>query len=151
MEEEELNLLLRFGVEEWGLVFGGIAGKTYYLLFLINVFQSLEDDIVSQTALKLASLRVWSCLSYGRLQLEVRFVKNPIEEILEILDSQVFSHRQPDRGDSQLGGSEQVDNGCVLYRERFMEFLIDLLSQLPTRRFLRPIVADVAVVTYSFY
>ncbi|KAI3867565.1 hypothetical protein MKX03_010084 [Papaver bracteatum] len=60
---------------------------------------------------------------------EVRFVKNLIEEFLE-----------------QLGGSEQVDNGCVLYCERFMEFLIDLLRQLPTRRFLRPVVADVEVI-----
>lgn len=29
---------------------------------------------------------------------------------------------------------DQVDESCVLYCERFMEFLIDLLSQLPTRR-----------------
>ncbi|KAI3949343.1 hypothetical protein MKW98_023280 [Papaver atlanticum] len=150
-----------------------IAEKTNYLLFMINLFQSLEDDIVSQTVLKPASLQVWSCLSYGRFQmemclnpnlikkwkkmikkeskvaekqgepfdllskLEVKFVKNLIEEFLE-----VFS----DHEDSQFGGSEQVDNGGVLYCERFMEFLIDLLSQLPTRRFLRPVVADVAVV-----
>ncbi|RZC64580.1 hypothetical protein C5167_008270 [Papaver somniferum] len=154
-----------------------IAENTNYLLFMINLFQSLEDDIVSQTVLKLASLRVWSCLSPGRFQmemclnpnlikkwkkmikkeskvaekrgepfdllskLEVKFVKNLIEEFLEILDSQVFS----DHEDSQLGGLKQVDNGCVLYCERFMEFLMDLLSQLPTRRFLRPVVADVAL------
>lgn len=30
---------------------------------------------------------------------------------------------------------ELVDDACVLYCERFMEFLIDLLSQLPTRRY----------------
>ncbi|XP_026437771.1 RNA helicase aquarius-like [Papaver somniferum] len=159
-----------------------IAEKTNYLLFMINVFQSLEDDIVSQTVLKLASLQVWSCLSYGRFQmemclnpnlikkwkkmikkeskvaekrgepfdllskLEIRFVKNLIEEFLEILDSRVFPQRQSDQEDCQLGGSVQVDDGCVLYCERFMEFLIDLLSQLPTRRFLRPVVADVVVV-----
>ncbi|KAL5565693.1 hypothetical protein UlMin_028857 [Ulmus minor] len=40
----------------------------------------------------------------------------------------------------------QVDDACVSYCERFMEFLIDHLSQLPTRRYLRPLVADVAVV-----
>ncbi|KAI3884953.1 hypothetical protein MKX03_015786, partial [Papaver bracteatum] len=77
---------------------------------------------------------------------EVRFVKNLIEEFLEILDSQVFSLKQSDCEDKQLGGSEQVNNGCVLYCKRFMEFLIDLLSQLPTRRFLRPVVADVEVI-----
>ncbi|KAI3950990.1 hypothetical protein MKW98_026444 [Papaver atlanticum] len=127
MEEEELNLLLRFG---------GELGKTSYLLFLINVFQSLEDDIVSQTVLKLASLRVWSCLSYGRLQMEMCLDPNLIMKWKRMIKKEfkVFSHRQPDRGDNQLGSSEQVDNGCVLYFERFMEFLIDLLSQLPTRR-----------------
>lgn len=45
---------------------------------------------------------------------------------------------------SQDGGDEsvlnvslsgQVDDSCVLYCERFMEFLIDMLSQLPTRRY----------------
>ncbi|XP_026437772.1 RNA helicase aquarius-like [Papaver somniferum] len=46
-----------------------IAEKTNYLRFMINLFQSLEDDIVSQKVLmKLASLQVWSCLSYGRFQ-----------------------------------------------------------------------------------
>ncbi|KAI3874183.1 hypothetical protein MKW92_053577 [Papaver armeniacum] len=145
-----------------------IAEKTNYLVFMINVFQSLEDDIVSQTVLKLAGLRVWNCLSLGRLKmemfhnpelhnklgkmkkkeskLEVRFVKNLIEEFLEILDSQVFSLKQSDHEDSQLGGIEHVDSGCVLYCERFIEFLIDLLSQLGTRRFLRAVVADVAVI-----
>jgi len=32
-------------------------------------------------------------------------------------------------------GSGLVNDACVLYCERFMEFLIDLLSQLPTRRY----------------
>ncbi|KAI3941024.1 hypothetical protein MKX01_037915 [Papaver californicum] len=128
-----------------------IAEKTNYLLFMINVFQSLENDIVSQTVLKLASLQMEMCLNPNLIKkwntmikkqskvaekreepfdkLEVRFVKNLIEEFLE-----------------STCGSEQVNNGCVLYCKRFMEFLIDLLSQLPTRRFLRPVVADVAVV-----
>ncbi|KAI3936782.1 hypothetical protein MKW92_043376 [Papaver armeniacum] len=145
-----------------------IAEKTNYLVFMINVFQSLENDIVSQTVLKLAGLRVWNCLSLGRLKmemfhnpelqkklgkmkkkeskLEVRFVKNLIEGFLEILNSQVFSLKQSDHEDSQLGGIEHVDSGCVLYCERFIEFLIDLLSQLGTRRFLRAVVADVAVI-----
>ncbi|OVA07623.1 Intron-binding protein [Macleaya cordata] len=163
-----------------------IAEKTNYLLFMINIFQSLEDEIVSETVLKLVSLQLWHCLSFGRFQmelclnpnlikkwkkmtkkeakeakkrggpfdpssmLEVKFLKNLIEEFLEILDSKVFPQKQSDHEDNQLHGSygfDQVDNACVLYCERFMEFLIDLLSQLPTRRFLRPVVADVAVVS----
>ncbi|TKY69055.1 Intron-binding protein aquarius [Spatholobus suberectus] len=160
-----------------------IAEKTNYLVFMINAFQSLEDDVVSRTILRLASLKSWYSLSYGRFQMElclnpglikkwkrmikkepvkeggshldpstaveVMFVRNLIEEFLEILDSQVFPQKQLSGEDDELidaTGLELVNDACVLYCERFMEFLIDLLSQLPTRRYLRPLVADVAVV-----
>lgn len=162
-----------------------IAEKTNYLVFMINAFQSLEDEIVSETILRLASLQSWHSLSYGRFQmelclntdlikkwkrmmkreakevakrgepfdplnrLEVKFLRNLIEEFLEILDCKVFSSEQFIDGDDMhinADGLAQIDDACVLYCERFMEFLIDLLSQLPTRRYLRPLVADVAVV-----
>ncbi|CAN0863506.1 RNA helicase aquarius [Linum grandiflorum] len=160
-----------------------IAEKTNYLVFMINVFQSLEDDIVSKTVLRLASLQSWHSLSYGRLQIElctnpdlikkwkrmvkrdakeaakrgdtfnpldsveVKFSRNLIEEFLDVLNSKVFPAKDAAIEDDGFGvGQEQVDDAAVLYCERFMEFLIDLLSQLPTRRYLRPLVADVAVV-----
>lgn len=161
-----------------------IAEKTNYLVFMINAFQSLEDEIVSDTVLTLASLESWHSLSYGRFQmelcfnpdlikkwkkmirkeakeaakrgepfdpsttLEVQFLRNLIEEFLEILDSKVVPPDRSINEDDQLDANrlEHVDDACVLYCERFMEFLIDLLSQLPTRRYLRPLVADVAVV-----
>ncbi|KAJ1440474.1 P-loop containing nucleoside triphosphate hydrolase [Sesbania bispinosa] len=80
---------------------------------------------------------------------EVTFLRNLIEEFLEILDLQVFPRRQLSSEDDELidgTGLGLANDACVLYCERFMEFLIDLLSQLPTRRYLRPLVADVAVV-----
>ncbi|PON51181.1 Intron-binding protein aquarius [Trema orientale] len=162
-----------------------IAEKTNYLVFMINAFQSLEDEVVSETILRLASLQTWHSLSYGRFQmelclntdlikkwkrmlkreakevakrgesfnplnmLEVKFLRNLIEEFLKILDCKVFpSEWGIDRDDvhRDVNGFGQVDDACILYCERFMEFLIDLLSQLPTRRYLRPLVADVAVV-----
>lgn len=54
-----------------------------------------------------------------------------------MLDHKVFpqNHLFNDEDDVQADGFEQVDDACVLYCERFMEFLIDLLSQLPTRRY----------------
>ncbi|KAJ9685058.1 hypothetical protein PVL29_017189 [Vitis rotundifolia] len=128
-----------------------IAEKTNYLLFMIN---SLEDEIVSETVLSLASLQSWLSLSYGEpfdpsTMLEAKFLRNIIEEFLEVLDSKVFSHSHGDDEDNELvdaNGFEKVNDACILYCERFMEFLIDLLSQLPTRRYLRPIVSDVAIV-----
>lgn len=55
-----------------------------------------------------------------------------------MLDCEVFSFKTKVDGDNgQVGhGSEDVDDACVLYCERFMELLIDLLSQLPTRRYI---------------
>ncbi|KAK1263373.1 putative RNA helicase SDE3 [Acorus gramineus] len=159
-----------------------IIEKTNYLLFMINAFQSLEDEIVSETVLKLVSLQLWHSLSFGRFQmelclnphlikkwkrmskkeakeakkgelvdssriLEVKFLRNLIEEFLEILDSKVICQKQSDHDDAKLDNIiEGVDEVSVLYCERFMEFLIDLLSQLPTRRFLKPVVSDAAVV-----
>ncbi|XP_057976627.1 uncharacterized protein LOC131163848 [Malania oleifera] len=162
-----------------------IAEKTNYLLFMINAFQSLEDEIVSETVLRLASLQSWHSLSYGRFQMElclnldlikkwkrmikreakdamkqgerfdpsttpeVKFLKDLIKEFLEVLDSNVFLHKDGDAEGEEFvdaSGLEHVDDASVLYCERFMEFLIDLLSQLPTRRYLRPLVSDVAVV-----
>ncbi|KAH9608634.1 hypothetical protein KSS87_011141 [Heliosperma pusillum] len=159
-----------------------IAEKTNYLVFMINAFQSLEDEVVSETVLRLAGLQCWHSLSFGRFQMELclnpnlikkwkkmtkaeakkakkrgesydplrsveaTFLKNLFEEFLEVLNSKVFHNAQPDSENLDDGNFEKVDDACILYCERFMEFLIDLLSQLPTRRYLRPLVADVAVV-----
>ncbi|EYU19343.1 hypothetical protein MIMGU_mgv1a0217193mg, partial [Erythranthe guttata] len=161
-----------------------IAEKTNYLLFMINASQSLEDEIVSEMIMKLASLECWHSLSYGRFQMELclnknlirrwrriamrakdatkrgetfdpttiveaNFLRNLIEEFLVVLDSEVFCKPKKDEDDDLVDfhGSEDVNDSCLLYCERFMEFLIDLLSQLPTRRLVRPLVADVAVIS----
>jgi len=47
-----------------------------------------------------------------------------------VLDHGVFADEVDDTAGSQL-----VDDSSVLYCERFMEFLIDMLNQLPTRRY----------------
>ncbi|CAI9102844.1 OLC1v1001193C1 [Oldenlandia corymbosa var. corymbosa] len=152
-----------------------IAEKTNYLLFMINSFQSLEDKIVRQNILRVAGMQCWHSLSYGRLQIELclnpslikkwkniakkgkdaaqsgkgHFLRDLIEELLEVLDSNVFLYqRQGNESDQSVntGVVEFVNDACVLYCERFMEFLIDLLSQLPTRRYIRALVADIGVV-----
>ena len=50
--------------------------------------------------------------------------------LFQVLDHGVFS----DEGDD-TAGFQLVDDSSVLYCERFMEFLIDMLNQLPTRRY----------------
>lgn len=164
-----------------------IAEKTNYLIFLIHSFQSLEDEIVRGTVLKLVHLQLWHSLSSGRFQmelclhpqlikkwktmvkkeakearrtgmssdprdkLEVKFLPMLIQEFLEILDSKVInSPKHSNERERSINLYQDdgalVDEACLLYCERFMEFLIDLLSQLPTRRFFRAVIEDVAVV-----
>ncbi|EPS73528.1 hypothetical protein M569_01225, partial [Genlisea aurea] len=160
-----------------------ISEKTNYLLFMINAFQSLEDEIVSETMMRLAGLECWLSLSHGCFlmefclhenlirkwkrvvkrareaaklgkslepanSVEANFLRNLMLEFLEVLESEVFPHRQlEDNGIENADDFEDISDACILYCERFMEFLIDLLSQLPTRRFIRPLVADIAVVS----
>jgi hypothetical protein len=45
--------------------------RTAYLVFAINTFQSLEDEMVRAPVLKLVSLPLWHALGKGRLQLEL--------------------------------------------------------------------------------
>lgn len=49
---------------------------------------------------------------------------------LQVLGHGVFADEVDDTAGSQL-----VVESSVLYCERFMEFLIDMLNQLPTRRY----------------
>ncbi|KAL0740229.1 hypothetical protein Bca4012_081742 [Brassica carinata] len=62
---------------------------------------------------------------------EANFVRGLTEEFVEVLDHGVFADEVDDIAVSQL-----VDDSSVLYCERFMEFLIDMLNQLPTRRYI---------------
>eukprot|EP00798_Chlamydomonas_sp_ICE-L_P018650 gene18650-25166_t len=241
--------------------------KTAYLLFTINIFQSLENEMVRGQALRLVSLPLWMALSSGRLQLELhahpqlakhwkslqkkdqkqrpesRFIPAMLDQFLDVVqgavkdppsasapepmevasekvqvpavlapdqeDDTVYSEdgeEEEDESESDLeedeaaeegggdaagkpgaaapegqagvstwikkkpqgskakqqgkrgrGGAKEhapkppptepwLDRASVLHCERSVELLIDLLSQLPTRRFVRTLVEDRAIL-----
>ncbi|PKU78317.1 Regulator of nonsense transcripts 1 like [Dendrobium catenatum] len=144
--------LQRFGREHISFGKLTIAEKTNYLLFMINAFQTelcLNPQLTRKWR-KMIRKEAKEAKKLGKpfdpsKMLEAAFLRDLIEEFLEILE---LKANQTDDVESHFGDShgEKVDDSCVLYCERFMEFLIDLLSQLPTRRFLKAVVADVAVV-----
>jgi intron-binding protein aquarius len=45
-----------------------VVERTSYLVFMINLFQSLENETIRAVALPLVSLPLWQALSPGRLQ-----------------------------------------------------------------------------------
>lgn len=53
-----------------------------------------------------------------------------------MLDFKVFPDRHDFDDHFDAYDLGKIDDAAVLYCERFVEFLIDLLSQLPTRRYI---------------
>lgn len=166
-----------------------IQERTIYVTFLVNCFQSLEDEMVRKECLRIVSLPLWHALNPTRLQRELdaqpklarvwrylkkketpsaappaapagkpaaakgrkrrseaaeaasgpvavaaasaahekTFVPRLIEDFVALLKSITPQH---------------AERGDVAYCERFVEFLIDLASQLPTRRYFRVVLED---------
>ena len=146
---------------------------TQYLLFLIHLFSSLEQPVVRRWALRLVSLPLWRSLSAVRREREMKgrgelremwekvarqceegkgkedkpgvpsldtlssFIPRLLAEFVSILYSLPSTEPSP---------PDAVYDGKVLYCERFVELCIDLLSQLPTRRFFHALIDDCHLV-----
>lgn len=134
-----------------------INEKACYLQFLINCFQSLEDPIVRDCCLRLTSPILWQNLSPGTLKRQVkkflgykRFLKklkakggsNEVEKnFLPNMITEFFEVLKSIKNDDKIKTKETKRK--IFFCERFLEFMIDLLSQLPTRRFFLAILTDV--------
>jgi len=147
-----------------------------HIVFCINIFSSLEEEMVRAQVLRVVSLPLWHNLSQGRLKVElhgqsnlakhwkhlakkeakaakkegdsytaitsrpeVTFIPSLLSEFLEVLQSLSL----PEPGS---GKPKQTTKITLLYCERFVELLVDLLSQLPTRRFTRVLLEDSALL-----
>lgn len=65
-----------------------------------------------------------------------------LDEIAPEADPEVMQEAEPEAADLATPQNKQK----LLYCERFVEFLTDLLSQLPTRRFIRTLLEDKAIL-----
>ncbi|KAI7863636.1 P-loop containing nucleoside triphosphate hydrolase protein [Spinellus fusiger] len=139
--------------------------RTSLLLFLIHCFQSLENPLVRSECLKLVSIFIWSNLACESrcesvlnefaplrklwnsgqkkfdaaddetketIQFERQFLSQLLKEFIEVL------YQIPEQG--------EVDENILRYTERFLELIIDLEAQLPTRRFFNVLLDDHQVV-----
>ncbi|KAF9428467.1 hypothetical protein BGZ94_002300 [Podila epigama] len=132
------------------------------LLFMINCFQSLENPLVRSECMRLVSLSTWhSLLSEAKRDLEfkeypqlLKFWRH-LEKKFEAMEPEqkkkaVFERTWMVTMIRQflqiLESIENDDQEKIAYCERFMEFLIDLEAQLPTRRYLNTLIEDQQVV-----
>ena len=80
-------------------------------------------------------MHILRCLMHGSLQV--------LDDIAPEADPEAMQEAEQEAVDLATPQNKQK----LLYCERFVEFLTDLLSQLPTRRFIRTLIDDRAILT----
>ncbi|KAI2792170.1 RNA helicase aquarius [Penicillium oxalicum] len=126
--------------------------------FIIGAFQSLENPLIRKECAPLVSISIWHNLAGDEARERV-ISKSPIlkkawraaNKRYEAGDDAVKAKIRFERSWlytmlliflQKLNGSEKEQSENLLYEERFIELLVDLLSQLPTRRYVNTLLKD---------
>ncbi|KAL8674133.1 MAG: hypothetical protein Q9168_001470 [Polycauliona sp. 1 TL-2023] len=142
-----------------------VAVRTHILAFLIIAFQSLDNGLVRKECAPLVSISIWQNLS-SEASRERKF-----EQHAQLKKAWRAAAKRFDTGDETtqarlrfdrawlysllldfIGRLQDSSSGNSVYCERFLEFLTDLESQLPTRRYVTTLIKDLnllAVVRMS--
>ncbi|KAG0055975.1 hypothetical protein BGZ83_006742 [Gryganskiella cystojenkinii] len=137
--------------------------KRYLLVFMINCFQSLENALIRSECMRLVSLSTWHCLvspavrelefkEYPQLlkfwkHLEKKFDASEPEQQHKAVFERTWLSQMMKIFIQILESTGSADQDKIAYCERFLEFLIDLEAQLPTRRYFNILVEDHQIVT----
>ncbi|KAI3533420.1 intron-binding protein aquarius [Colletotrichum filicis] len=137
------------------------AIRTHLLSFLISAFQSLDCAIVRKECAPLVSISIWHSLSTEELREEkleqhahVRKAWRAAGKRYDAADDATKAKLRFDRSwlyslvlhFLSLIYTENAKPDQVLYCERFVEFLTDLQSQLPTRRYVNTLLLDLHIL-----
>ncbi|KAJ3080056.1 hypothetical protein HK102_003346, partial [Quaeritorhiza haematococci] len=139
--------------------------RRFLLIFLIHCFQSLENPVVRSQCMKLVNVSVWHCLVDDSkreqeltsnpqlvrmwLALEKKFKSADKETKQKLVFQRTFLSRLLKsfiRVLNSIPKEGPPPAHSVSYCERFVEFLIDLEAQLPTRRFFNSLLHDHLIV-----
>ncbi|TDZ18642.1 RNA helicase aquarius [Colletotrichum orbiculare MAFF 240422] len=135
--------------------------RSHLLSFLISAFQSLDCSIVRKECAPLVSISIWHGLSTEDLREEkldqhshVRKAWRAAAKRYDAADDATKAKLRFDRSwlyslilqFLDLLYTENPKSDLVLYCERFVEFLTDLQSQLPTRRYVSSLLLDLHVL-----
>ncbi|KAM0436183.1 hypothetical protein ACHAPT_003075 [Fusarium lateritium] len=136
--------------------------RTQLLCFLIHAFQSLDCALVRKECAPLVSIGIWHNLSTETAR------EASLDQLPHLRKAWKAAHKRYDAADEpnkarlrferswlytlllDFLGLLYTDNSKadqVLYCERFMEFLSDLQSQLPTRRYVNSLIKDLHLVS----
>lgn len=127
--------------------------RPVYINFLIICFQNFEEKFIQNLCFKLVSMALWLRLSKDSIKkLLLQYMSKEyinkwrkISEIAkEIYNSKpcVFMHNLVDSFLKIIENDKLKNSENVFFYEKFIEFMIDLLSQIPTRRFFLPILKE---------
>ncbi|KAJ5895369.1 hypothetical protein N7495_007060 [Penicillium taxi] len=130
--------------------------------FVIAAFQSLENTLIRKECAPLVSITIWQNLASEEAREHV-VAKSPI-----LKKAWRAATKRHDAGDDtakakirferawlyamlldflqKLNSADKEQSANLLYCERFLELLIDLLSQLPTRRYVNTLLKDLNVI-----
>lgn len=135
--------------------------KTHVLLFIIHAFQSLDCTIVRKECAPLVSISIWHNLSTDDKRDAI------LDSTAQLKKAWRASSKRYDAADDATKARLRFERSWlytsvleflnllyttspkqeqVLYCERFVEFLTDLQSQLPTRRYVNTLLQDLHVL-----
>ncbi|KAK5108344.1 hypothetical protein LTR62_008373 [Meristemomyces frigidus] len=140
--------------------------RKHLLLFLVGAFQSLDSGIVRKECAPLVSIGTWHHLHSERAR-EKLLAKNAAVQKAWRAAGKKYDNTDAagqarlrferswlytlalDFLDKLYTGEESADrkNENTLYCERFVELLCDLLSQLPTRRYVNALQQDLNMIS----
>ncbi|KAK4233477.1 hypothetical protein C8A03DRAFT_38807 [Achaetomium macrosporum] len=135
--------------------------RTHVLLFIIHAFQSLDCSIVRKECAPLVSISIWHNLSTEEKRDAILDSNPPLRKAWRASAKRYDSADDATKARLRferswlytlvldffaLLYSGNAKQEHVLYCERFVEFLTDLQSQLPTRRYVNTLLQDLHIL-----
>lgn len=137
------------------------------LVFLIHCFNSLEVDLIREQVQKLVSLSIWKNILPGRRE-ELFQIYPKYKKFFNLLRKNHAKLTEPEKQKAEFESTflaqlikkyftvlekipetDPVPMESVHYCERFLELMIDLEAQLPTRRFFNAVIDNTHFLVVS--
>ncbi|EFA84916.1 intron-binding protein [Heterostelium album PN500] len=141
-----------------------------YIQFLIHCYQSLENPMVRAESLKIVSYPIWMNLSTGRLAEELQDISPQLQKkimtmkkkyqksaplpssndyiysnfLILLMKDFIVNRLEKITVNNKVGvvAHGSADDELIRYCELFVEFMIDLVNQITTRRFAYALLDD---------